>query len=252
MARLSLAANTGWETRTWDTLPRMPRTRADGSTPTTGERGRARAVLNRLRRRYPELGTALDYENAWQLLVVTVLSAQTTDENVNKVAPNLFARYPTPSDLANANPEEVEAIVFSTGFYRQKTQSIISLSQDLEDLHDGVVPPDLSMLVELRGVGRKTASVVLAEVWDIPAIAVDTHVRRVAARLGLTKESDPVKIETDLKALYPKDAWSGISMRYIQFGRDTCEAKRPDCGACELFSLCEWPLRFEMAGKNPR
>lgn len=219
-------------------------------TPTATERGKARAVLNRLEQRYPEMGTALDYVDAWQLLVVTVLSAQTTDENVNRVAPRLFARYPTPSDLAEANPEEVEAIVFSTGFYRQKTKSIISLSQDLEELYDGEVPADIDKLTKLRGVGRKTASVVLAEVWGIPAIAVDTHVRRVAGRLGLTREIDPVKIETDLMALYPRDTWSEISMRFIQFGRDTCEAKRPDCGACELFKLCKWPGRYEAAGKR--
>lgn len=198
------------------------------------------------------MGTALEYENPWQLLVVTVLSAQTTDENVNRVAPVLFDRYPTPSDLAVANPEEVEEIVFSTGFYRQKTKSIIKLSQDLEDLHDGEVPTELDELVKLRGVGRKTASVVLAEVWDVPAIAVDTHVRRVAGRLGLTTETDPVKIEADLKALYPKGSWSGLSMRFIQFGRDICEARRPVCAACELFELCEWPGRFEMAAKSMR
>jgi len=220
--------------------------------PTPTERGKARSVLNRLKRRYPALGTALDYESAWQLLVVTVLSAQTTDENVNKVAPRLFASYPTPADLAEADPEVIEEIVFSTGFYRQKTKSIISLSQDLEELYDGDVPADLDELTKLRGVGRKTASVVLAEVWDAPAIAVDTHVRRVAGRLGLTRETDPVKIEADLKALYPKQVWSGISMRFIQFGRDTCDARRPDCGACELFGLCEWPGRFEIAGKIPR
>lgn len=198
------------------------------------------------------MGTALDYDSVWQLLVVTVLSAQTTDENVNKVAPNLFARYPAPSDLAEANPEEVERIVFSTGFYRQKTKSIISLSQDLEELYDGEVPADIDELTKLRGVGRKTASVVLAEVWDVPAIAVDTHVKRVAGRLGLTKEKDPVKIEADLMALYPKDTWSGISMRFIQFGRDTCDARRPDCSACELFGLCQWPGRFEMARRPTR
>lgn len=198
-------------------------------------------------KRYPQMGTALDYDEAWQLLVVTVLSAQTTDENVNRVAPGLFERYPTPSDLAEADPEEVEEIIFSTGFYRQKTKSIISLAQDLDELHDGEVPQDLDELVKLRGVGRKTASVVLAEVWDVPAIAVDTHVKRVTARLGLTEETDPVKIETDLKALYPEDTWSGLSMRFIQFGRDICDARRPDCARCELFSLCEWPARFEMA-----
>jgi endonuclease-3 len=230
----------------------MPGARADGSRPTPAERGKARAVLNRLVSRYPEARTALDYDDAWQLLVVTVLSAQTTDENVNKVAPNLFERYPTPSDLAEADPEQVEEIIFSTGFFRQKTKSIISLAQDLEDLYDGDVPADLDELVKLRGVGRKTASVVLAEVWEVPAIAVDTHVKRVTNRLGLTDETDPVKIETDLKALYPKDRWSGLSMRFIQFGRDTCEAKSPRCAECEMFGLCEWPGRFEAAGKSSR
>lgn len=230
----------------------MPGVRADGSTPTAAERGKARAVLNRLKTRYPRMGTALDYENAWQLLVVTVLSAQTTDENVNRVAPRLFERYPTAGDLAEANPEEVEEIIFSTGFYRQKTKSIISLSQDLDELHEGEVPRKIEELVKLRGVGRKTASVVLAEVWDVPAIAVDTHVKRVAARLGLTHETDPVKIEADLKALYPTETWSGLSMRFIQFGRDICDARRPDCAACELFRLCEWPGRYEAAGKKPR
>lgn len=207
-------------------------------------------MLNRLRARYPEIGTALDYQDAWQLLVVTVLSAQTTDENVNKVAPNLFNRYPTPAALAQADPEDVEQIIFSTGFYRQKTKSIIKLCNDLEERFGGEVPRDLDELTRLAGVGRKTASVVLAEVWDIPAIAVDTHVNRVAGRLGLTRESNPVKIEQDLMALYPKSKWSGISMRFIQFGRDTCDARRPDCGNCELFSLCEWERRHEFAASQ--
>lgn len=207
-------------------------------------------MLNRLRRRYPEIGTALDYESPWQLLVVTILSAQTTDENVNRVAPDLFARYPGPADLAEADPEEVEQIVYSTGFYRQKTESIIRMSQDIVDRHDGEVPRDIDQLVELRGVGRKTASVVLAEVWDVPAIAVDTHVKRVTRRLDLTEEEDPVKIEKDLRSLYPRKSWSGLSMRFIQFGREICEARSPRCGVCELFSLCEWPGRFEQAGKT--
>lgn len=230
----------------------MPGSRAEGTSPTAAERGKARAVLNRLSERYPEIGTALDYDNAWQLLVVTILSAQTTDENVNRVAPALFERYPTPENLAEADHEDVEQIVYSTGFYRQKTESIIRMSQDIVDHHNGEVPRELDKLVELRGVGRKTASVVLAEVWDIPAVAVDTHVKRVTKRLGLTDQVDPVKIEIDLRALYPQRDWSGLSMRFIQFGRDICEARKPLCGACELFSLCEWPNRFERAGKTPR
>lgn len=228
----------------------MPGSRADGTTPTARERGKATRILNRLRDRYPKMGTALEYQNPWQLLVVTVMSAQTTDENVNKVAPALFDRYPRAADLADARPSDVEELIYSTGFYRQKTKSIIRLSQDLEEFYDGEVPRTLDELVKLRGVGRKTASVVLAEAWDIPAIAVDTHVRRVTGRLGLTTETDPDKIEQDLRSLYPEKAWSGISMRFIQFGRDVCDARKPLCGSCELFDLCEWPDRFEAAGRS--
>jgi len=204
-------------------------------------RRHARTVLGRLKKRYPTIGTALDYESPWQLLVTTVMSAQTTDENVNRVAPSLFQRWPEPADLAAADPEEVEAVIFSTGFYRQKTKSIIALSQDLIDRFDGEVPNDLDLLVTLRGVGRKTASVVLAEAWNLPAIAVDTHVKRVAHRLSLTAETDPTKVEADLRDLYPEREWSGISMRVIQFGRDVCEARKPRCWECEMSDRCTYP-----------
>jgi endonuclease-3 len=230
----------------------MPGARADGSTPNAKERGRARAILRRLVERYPTIRTALDYDSAFRLLVVTVLSAQTTDENVNRVAPVLFDRYPRPVDLAEADPEEVEKIVYSTGFYRQKTKSIIRLAQGVEEMFGGEVPNDIDELVKLPGVGRKTASVVLAEVWGTPAIAVDTHVNRVTRRLGLTEEAKPPRIEKDLMALFPKETWSGLSMRFIQFGRDVCEARRPRCEACELFDLCRWPDRFAVAAKAKR
>jgi endonuclease-3 len=183
--------------------------------PGTDEKRNARVILNRLKKRYPVMRTALDYRDAWQLVVATVLSAQTTDENVNRVAPHLFDRWPTPEDLAGADPEEVEQVVFSTGFYRQKTKSFISLALDLVERY--------------------------AEVWDIPAIAVDTHVKRVTNRLGLTRESDPQKIEYELRALHPKKEWSGISMRYIQFGREVCDARRPLCWQCPLADRCEYP-----------
>jgi endonuclease-3 len=162
------------------------------------------------------------------------MSAQTTDENVNGVTPVLFERYRTPEDLAAANPEDVEKIIYSTGYYRQKTKSIIALAGDLVDKHGGEVPDTLAELVELRGVGRKTASVVLAEVWGIPAIAVDTHVKRVVKRLGLTVTDDPVKVERDLMSLYPEDRWAEISMTVIQFGRDICDARTPRCWECPL------------------
>jgi len=189
--------------------------------------------------------TALAYTDAWQLLVSTVLSAQTTDDNVNKAVPGLFAAYPTPEDLAGAKPEDVEQLVFSTGYYRQKTKSIIALAGDIVDKFDGEVPDDIDDLVTLRGVGRKTASVVVAEVWGIPAIAVDTHVKRVSTRLGLTTNTNPDKIEADLKDLYPEDRWAGISMRLIQFGRDVCDAKKPRCWQCPLADRCAYPDKAE-------
>jgi endonuclease-3 len=221
----------------------MPKAPTDGPRPTTAERGKARAVLNRLKRRYPEIGTALDYLDPWQLLVATVLSAQTTDDNVNRVTPVLFERYPTAYELAEADPEEVERIVYSTGYYRQKTKSIIAMATAVRDDLGGVVPPDLEGLIKLPGVGRKTASVVMVEAFKAPAIAVDTHVQRVTRRLGLTASTDPANIEADLRALYPIGQWQGLSMRFIQFGRDVCDARRPRCGSCELYKLCHWPDR---------
>jgi endonuclease-3 len=209
--------------------------------PTAEQRRAARVVLNRLKKRYPTIGTALDYQDPWQLLVSTVLSAQTTDENVNRVTPPLFDRWPTPDDLASADPEAVEQVVYSTGYYRQKTKSIIALSADLSEQYDGTVPADLDALVSLRGVGRKTASVVLAEAWDIPAIAVDTHVKRVSNRLDLAASDDPTQVEFALRALYPEEEWSGISMRMIQFGRDVCDARRPRCWECPLADRCPYP-----------
>ena len=202
-------------------------------------------MFNRLVRRYPSARTALDYANPWELLVSTVLSAQTTDENVNRVTPVLFRRWPTAEDLAEASTEEVEKVVFSTGFYRQKARSIVELSRDLTQRYGGMVPAELEELITLRGVGRKTASVVLAEAFGMPAIAVDTHVRRVTGRIGLTVQTDPEKIETDLKALYPTKTWGGISMRFIQFGRDICDARAPRCAECEMMfdGLCDWPDR---------
>jgi len=200
----------------------------------------ARVILKRLHQRYPEMKTALDFQSPWELLVSTVLSAQTTDENVNRVTPVLFEKWPTPEDLAMADPEAVEEVVYSTGFYRQKTKSLLALAADIVDKFGGEVPRDLDAMTTLRGVGRKTASVVLAEVWDDPAIAVDTHVNRVARRLGLTANSDPNKIEADLKELYLKKTWSGLSMRFIQFGREVCDARLPRCWECPLRDRCPY------------
>jgi endonuclease-3 len=209
--------------------------------PTTAEKRNARVILNRLVKRYPEMGTALHYADPWQLLVATVLSAQTTDENVNGVTPTLFSRWPTPEDLASADPEEVEQVVYSAGFYRQKTKAIIGLSSALTEDFDGEVPRELAAMTTLPGVGRKTASVVLAEAWGLPAIAVDTHVQRVSRRLGLVHSDDATKIEHELKALLPEKTWAGLSMRMIQFGRDVCDARRPRCWECPLDDRCPYP-----------
>jgi len=202
-------------------------------------------ILHRLERRYPSIGTALHHRDPWQLLVATVLSAQTTDDTVNKVTPVLFRAYPTAEDLANANPEDVEKVVFTTGFFRQKTKAIIGLSQALSERFAGVVPSDLDELVTLPGVGRKTASVVLAEAFEMPAIAVDTHVKRLSKRLGFTTQKDPAKIEQDLKDLFPEQSWAGLSMRLIQYGRDVCTARRPNCPECELNDVCPYPEKTE-------
>ncbi len=210
-------------------------------TPDPAARRNARVILNRLKKLYPAIGTALEYHEPWQLLVATVLSAQTTDENVNRVTPILFGRWPTADDLAEANPGEVEKVIFSTGFYRQKTKSIIALAADIVERFNGVVPADLDSLVTLRGVGRKTASVLLVEAWGLPAIAVDTHVKRVMKRVGITDQTDPAKIERELMALYPQDQWSGISMRVIRFGRDVCDARKPRCWECPLRDRCRYP-----------
>ncbi len=213
----------------------------EGHAPTDAEVKKAAEVLDRLKVRYPEMGTALRYDDPWQLLVATVLSAQTTDENVNAVTPILFERWPTAEDLAAADPEAVEAVLYSTGFFRQKTKSVIALSADLAERFDGTVPEDLDDLITLRGVGRKTASVVLAEAFGLPAIAVDTHVNRVANRLGLVDTKDPTQIEFALRSLYLEQEWDGISMRVIQFGRDVCDARKPRCWECPLEDLCVYP-----------
>jgi endonuclease-3 len=194
------------------------------------------------------MATALDYQDPWELLVATVLSAQTTDENVNRVTPILFEKWPLPEDLAGANPDEVEQVVYSTGYFRQKTKSVLALASDVVERFDGEVPRSLDAMITLRGVGRKTASVVLAEAWGDPAIAVDTHVRRVSNRLGLTANTDPVKIETDLKTLLLRETWAGVSMRIIQFGRDVCDARKPRCWECPLRDRCP----FEPKTPQPR
>ncbi len=198
-------------------------------------------MLERLATEYP--GTAkdlceLDHADPFQLLVATIMSAQTTDVNVNKVTPALFARYPTAEDLAAADPAEVEVIIHSTGFYRAKTKSIIGMANAVVERFGGEVPTKLSDLVTLPGVGRKTGNVVRSVAMDLPGLPVDTHVMRLSARLGLTTQTDPVKIELELNPMVPAKERGAISLRLILHGRRVCKARKPRCGECLLADFC--------------
>lgn len=181
----------------------------------------------------------LDHKNAYQLLAATILAAQSTDKLVNTVTPALFAKYPTPAALARADQAELEAMIFSTGFYRMKARHLIGMAQRIVENHGGQVPATMAGLVDLPGVARKTANVVLGSaLGKNEGIVVDTHVSRVAARLGLTTHTDPVKIEQDLMQLVPRDQWSIFAHRLIWHGRRVCHAKQPDCDHCALAPLC--------------
>ena len=194
-----------------------------------GAKARAGIVIERIAQEYPDAECALVHENAFQLLAATILSAQTTDENVNKVTPQLFAKYPTPSDLAHADPEDVEAIVHSTGFFRSKTKSLLGMARKLDEDFGGEVPTELDDLVTLPGVGRKTGNVVRSVAFDLPGLPVDTHVGRLSRRLKLTNETDPVKAELDLNALVPPEERGRFSLRLILHGRRVCFARKPNC-----------------------
>src|ERR1700732_4120920 len=199
---------------------------------------RARRIERQLAVMYPDVHTELNFSTPLELLVATILSAQTTDKRVNLVTPTLFARYPTAANSAGADRDEMEKIIQSTGFYRAKTNSLIGLGQALCERFGGEVPPRLKDLVTLPGVGRKTANVVLGEAFGIPGITVDTHFGRLARRLHSTTETDPVKVEADVAALIPRKGWTDLSQRMIWHGRRVCHARRPACGACGLAHLC--------------
>jgi endonuclease-3 len=202
-------------------------------------REHAATVLARLLERYPDAHCALDFRNPHELLCATILSAQCTDKRVNMVTPSLFARYPDATALADAKPEELEELIRSTGFFRSKAKSLIGMAQALVERHGGEVPDDMEALVMLPGVGRKTANVVLGDAFDRrEGIVVDTHVTRVANRLGLTKESDAVKIEQALLPLFPREQWTKISHLLIDHGRQVCDARKPRCGECVLADVC--------------
>lgn len=216
----------------------MPRSRPEPDGPRP-PRVHARRVLRALVELYPTVTCALEYRDAYELLVATVLSAQCTDVRVNKVTPALFARFPNPAALAAADPAAVEEIIHSTGFFRAKARNLVNLGIALVAHHGGGVPRDLAALTALPGVGRKTAHVVLGNAFALASgIVVDTHVKRLSFRLGLTRRSDPVQIEHELGALIPRSHWIDFSHRLIAHGRSTCVAARPRCSLCPLAAIC--------------
>jgi endonuclease-3 len=204
----------------------------------TGLVRRARKIDRMLAETYPDARCELDFDDPFQLLVVTVLSAQTTDRRVNAVRPALFAAYPTPAAMAAADRAHLEQIVGPLGFFRAKTESLLKLSAALVERYDGQVPPRLADLVTLPGVGRKTANVVLGDAFGVPGITVDTHFGRLARRFGWTEETDPVKVEHAVGALFPKRDWVMLNHHLIWHGRRRCHAKKPACGACPIARLC--------------
>ncbi|GGF49414.1 endonuclease III [Marmoricola endophyticus] len=199
---------------------------------------RARKVDRVLAETYPDAHAELDFDDPFQLLCVTVLSAQTTDVRVNKASPALFAAYPDAKSMAGADRAHLEQLVGPLGFFRAKTESLLKLSAALVERYDGQVPPRLEDLVTLPGVGRKTANVVLGNAFDVPGITVDTHFGRLARRLGWTDETDPVKVEHAVGALFPRKDWTMLSHHLIWHGRRRCHAKKPACGACPVARWC--------------
>ena len=205
--------------------------------PPRGARTRAPLVVERLRDLYPA-ATELDHENPFQLLIATILSAQTTDRSVNSVTPELFRRFPTPGDLAAADPAELQKLLKPTGFFRAKSARVIAASRALVELFGGEVPQNMEELTKVPGIGRKTANVILGAGFGIPGFAVDTHNIRLTNRLGLVRTKDPVKIEFQVTSMVPSEEWTGLSLRLILHGRRICDARRPNCPGCVLNDFC--------------
>jgi endonuclease-3 len=211
---------------------------------TAGARGRAGRILDILEQAHPEATCALDHRDAFELLVATILSAQCTDRRVNEVTPALFRRFPTAASLAEAPRAELEEMIRPTGFFRAKANSLLGCARGLVERHGGDVPRSFDDAVKLPGVGRKTASVVLGHAYGIAeGIAVDTHVLRVANRLGIARAKDPSEVERQLMTLIPKERWIRTTDLLIFHGRKICDARRPACGRCPVFSLCRWDER---------
>jgi len=212
----------------------------------------ARSTLDRLRAAHPEAHCELEHRDPFELIIATVLSAQATDVAVNKVTPILFQRWPNAAALAKAKPGDVEKIIGPLGFFRQKTKSIIALSQALVERHGGQVPKTLAELVELRGVGRKTANVVLGVAFGTPeGVVVDTHVQRISQRLGWTRQREPLEIEQDLMRLFPREVWDILSHTLIFHGRRICTARKPACAICPVNDVCPCAFVAEKVGRKP-
>ncbi len=221
------------------TINPKKRTASAGARTAAARRAHADAVWAHLIALYPDAHCELDYRNPWELLVATILSAQCTDKRVNMVTPVLFERYPSPRELAAANPEDVEDIIRTTGFFRAKTKSILGAAAAVVANHGGRVPEDLEALVKLPGVGRKTANVVLGNAFQRnEGVVVDTHVLRLTRLLGLTTGDDPIGVEQDLIGLFPRDNWTMLSHLLIWHGRRICVARRPKCSQCTLAGIC--------------
>jgi len=201
-------------------------------------KGRARETNRRLADEYPDAICELDHRNPFELLAATILSAQTTDQRVNMVTPALFARFPDAESLAVADPAAVQAIIHTTGFYQNKTKSLLGMATAVVERFGGEVPTKLEDLVTIPGVGRKTANVVRSVAFELPGLPVDTHVGRLARRLAMTTETDPVKVETELNSFIPARERGDFSLRMILHGRRVCDARKPRCGACVLVDFC--------------
>lgn len=201
-------------------------------------RTRIKQILSLLKKAYPRVRTQLAHRTPFELLVSTILSAQCTDRQVNAVTPRLFERFSTPAQLAGARLKEIERIIYSTGFYKNKARNLKRCGRMLVDSYNGRVPRSREELVRLPGVGRKTANVVLGAAFKVPAMVVDTHVARISKRLDLTAHTDPAKIESDLEIAIPRDEWNDLSLRLIYFGRSICTARKPNCPECPLNRLC--------------
>jgi endonuclease-3 len=206
--------------------------------PTNPLRDRARRIVRRLGRAYPDAHCALRHENPLQLLIATILSAQCTDARVNLVTPALFRKYPNAKAFADADPHELQRAIQSTGFFRAKARNILACCRRLVEEHGGEVPKTMVELVQLAGVGRKTANVILGNSFGVPGIPVDTHVGRLSRRMGLTVHTDPVKVESDLMGLIPPKEWTDFGHRMIFHGRQVCHSRKPACDGCSLRDLC--------------